>query len=118
MSTRQNTRKGKQVGKAGRQGQPSMGIEHEQPHILQGGTAQVPLIHGGAPFLRTRQEGPSRRTMDKTKPSNPFSIAQIPNFPEGLALVVPPSSCKKVYRVEQIYLILVLVGTKTHKFQP
>jgi len=118
MSTGQNTRKGKHVGKAGRQGQPSMGIEHEQPHILQGGTAQVPLIHGGAPFLRTHQEGPSRRTMDKTKPSNPFSIAQIPNFPEGLALVVPPSSCKKVYRVEQIYLILVLVGTKTHKFQP
>ncbi|XP_021304222.1 chromatin structure-remodeling complex protein SYD isoform X6 [Sorghum bicolor] len=85
MSTGPNTRKGKQVGKAGRQGQPSMGIEHEQPHILQGGTAQVPPIHGGAPFLRTHPEGPSGRTMDKTKPSNPFSMAQIPSFPEGLA---------------------------------
>ena len=95
MSTRQNTRKGKQVGKAGRQGQPSMGIEHEQPHILQGGTAQVPLIHGGAPFLRTHLEGPSGRTMEKTKPSNPFSMAQIPNFPEGLASSGAPIELQK-----------------------
>ena len=95
MSTGQNTRKGKQVGKAGRQGQPSMGIEHEQPHILQGGTAQVPLIHGGAPFLRTHPEGPSGRTMDKTKPSNPFSMAQIPNFPEGLASSGAPIELQK-----------------------
>lgn len=97
MSTGQNTRKGKQVGKAGRQGQPSMGIEHEQPHILQGGTAQVPPIHGGAPFLRTHPEGPSGRTMDKTKPSNPFSMAQIPNFPEGLASSGAPIESQKKY---------------------
>uniref|UniRef100_A0A804PWX0 Chromatin structure-remodeling complex protein SYD n=1 Tax=Zea mays TaxID=4577 RepID=A0A804PWX0_MAIZE len=96
ISTGQNTRKGKQVGKAGRQGQPSMGIEHEQqPHKLQGGTGQVPPIHGGAPFLRTRSEGPSGRTMDKTKPSNPFSMGQIPNFPEGLASTGAPIELQK-----------------------
>lgn len=95
ISTGQNTRKGQHVGKAGRQGQPSMGIEHEQPHTLQGGTAQVPPIHGGAPFLRAHPEGPSGRTIDKAKPSNPFSMAQIPNFPEGLASSGAPIELQK-----------------------
>ncbi|XP_062233157.1 chromatin structure-remodeling complex protein SYD-like isoform X2 [Phragmites australis] len=88
VSTGHNTRKGKQVGKAGRQGQPSMGVEHEQSHTVQSGTAQVPPSHGAAPFLRAHPEGPltsSGRTIDKTKPSNPFTMAQISNFPEGLA---------------------------------
>lgn len=100
ISTGHNTRKGKQVGKAGRQGQPSMGMEHEQPHSLQvqGGTAQVPPSHGGAPFLRAHPEGPlisSGRTIDKTKPSNPFTMAQIPNFPEGLASSGVPIELQK-----------------------
>ncbi|KAJ1258909.1 hypothetical protein BS78_10G112100 [Paspalum vaginatum] len=98
ISTGQNTRKGKQVGKAGRQGQPSMGIEHEQPHSLQGGTAQVPPLHGGAPFLRAHPEGQltnSGRTIDKSKPSNPFTMAQIPNFPEGLASSGVPMELQK-----------------------
>ncbi|KAL6631335.1 hypothetical protein ACP70R_028185 [Stipagrostis hirtigluma subsp. patula] len=88
ISTGQNTRKGKQVSNAGRQGQPSMGVEQEQSHSLQAGNAQVPPLHGGAPFLRAHQEGSlasAGRTVDKTKPSNPFTVAQIPNFPEGLA---------------------------------
>ncbi|CAL5047140.1 unnamed protein product [Urochloa decumbens] len=91
-----NTRKGKQVGKAGRQGQPSMGMENEQSHSVQGGTAQVPPLHGGAPFLRANPEGPltsSGRTIDK--PSNPFTMAQIPNFPEGLASSGVPIELQK-----------------------
>ncbi|PAN25126.1 hypothetical protein PAHAL_4G277400 [Panicum hallii] len=98
ISTGQNTRKGKQVGKTGRQGQPSMGMEHEQPRSLQGGTAQVPPLHGGAPFIRAHQEGAltsSGRTIDKTKPSNPFTVAQIPNFPEGLASSGVPIELQK-----------------------
>ncbi|RLN13374.1 chromatin structure-remodeling complex protein SYD-like isoform X3 [Panicum miliaceum] len=98
ISTGQNTRKGKQVGKAGRQGQPSMGMEHEQPRSLQGGTAQVPPLHGSAPFIRAHQEGAltsSGRTIDKTKPSNPFTVAQIPNFPEGLASSGVPIELQK-----------------------
>ncbi|OEL37669.1 Chromatin structure-remodeling complex protein SYD, partial [Dichanthelium oligosanthes] len=98
ISTGHNTRKGKQVGKTGRQGQPSIGMEHEQPHSLQGGTAQVPPLHGGAPFLRAHQEGPlmtSGRTIDKSKPSNPFTMAQIPNFPEGLASSGVPIELQK-----------------------
>ncbi|CAN6164379.1 unnamed protein product [Urochloa humidicola] len=93
-----NTRKGKQVGKAGRQGQPSMGMEHEQPHSVQGGTAQVPPLHGGASFLRANPEGQltsSGRTIDKTKPTNPFAMAQIPNFPEGLASSGVPIELQK-----------------------
>ncbi|CAN6198094.1 unnamed protein product [Urochloa humidicola] len=93
-----NTRKGKQAGKAGRQGQPSMGMEHEQPHSVQGGTAQVPPLHGGASFLRANPEGQltsSGRTIDKPKPSNPFAMAQIPNFPEGLASSGVPIELQK-----------------------
>ncbi|CAN6201890.1 unnamed protein product [Urochloa humidicola] len=93
-----NTRKGKQVGKAGRQVPPSMGMEHEQSHSVQGGTAQVPPLQGGAPFLRANPEGPmtsSGRTIDKTKPSNPFTMAQIPNFPEGLASSGVPIELQK-----------------------
>jgi hypothetical protein len=33
--------------------------------------------------------------MDKTKPSNPFSMAQIPNFPEGLASSGAPIELQK-----------------------
>ncbi|KAG2605134.1 hypothetical protein PVAP13_4NG113800 [Panicum virgatum] len=98
ISTGQNTRKGKQVGKAGRQGQPSMGMEHEQPRSLQAGTALVPPSHGGAPFIRAHQENAltsSGRTIDKTKPSNPFTMAQIPNFPEGLASSGVPIDLQK-----------------------
>lgn len=98
ISASQNTRKGKQVGQAGRQGQPSMGMEHEQPHSVQGGTAQVPQLHGGTPFLRANPEGPltsSGRTIDKTKLSNPFTMAQIPNFPEGLASSGVPIELQK-----------------------
>jgi len=98
VSTGQNTRKGKQVGKAGRQGQPSMGMEHEQPRSLQGGTALVPPLHGGAPFIRAHQENAltsSGRTIDKTKPLNPFTMAQIPNFPEGLGSSGVPIELQK-----------------------
>lgn len=97
ISAGHNTRKGKQVGQA-RQGQPSMGMEHQQPHSVQGGTAQVPQLHGGAPFLRANPEGPltsSGRTIDKTKPSNPFTMTQIPNFPEGLASSGVPIELQK-----------------------
>ncbi|KAL6861338.1 hypothetical protein ACP4OV_017038 [Aristida adscensionis] len=97
VSAGQNNRKGKQVGKA-RQGQPSMGVEQEQSHSLQGGTAQVPPLHGGAPFLRGHPEGPlasAGRPIDKTKPSNPFTAAQIPNFPEGLSSSGVPVELQK-----------------------
>lgn len=83
ISTGHNTTKGKQVGKAGRQGLPSSGVEH-QSHTLQGGTAQLPSLHGGAPSLRAHPEGPLTSS-GRTTPSNPFTMTQVPNFPEGLA---------------------------------
>ncbi|KAF8723657.1 hypothetical protein HU200_021617 [Digitaria exilis] len=101
ISAGQNTRKGKQVGQTGRQGQASMGMEHEQPHSVQGGTAQVPQLHSSTPFLRANPEGPltsSGRTIDNTKPSNPFTMTQIPNFPEGLASSGVPIELQKSMR--------------------
>uniref|UniRef100_A0A0D9WNZ5 Chromatin structure-remodeling complex protein SYD n=1 Tax=Leersia perrieri TaxID=77586 RepID=A0A0D9WNZ5_9ORYZ len=97
ISTGQNIRKGKQPGKAGAQGQPSRTVEHDQPHTLQVGSAQVPPLPSGAPFFRAHQEGPSAssgRTIDKTKPSNPF-MAQISNFAEGLASGNIPAELQK-----------------------
>ncbi|KAG8094264.1 hypothetical protein GUJ93_ZPchr0012g20724 [Zizania palustris] len=41
ISTGHNIRKGKQAGKAGTQGQPSSGVEHDQSHTLQVGSAQI-----------------------------------------------------------------------------
>jgi hypothetical protein len=78
------SRKGKQVGKAGRQGQPSSGVELEQSHTLQGGTGQVPSVHGGTPSLRAHPEG-LLTSAARTTPSNPFTMTQVSNFTEGLA---------------------------------
>uniref|UniRef100_A0A0D3GEZ7 Chromatin structure-remodeling complex protein SYD n=1 Tax=Oryza barthii TaxID=65489 RepID=A0A0D3GEZ7_9ORYZ len=98
MSTGQNIRKGKQPGKAGTQGQLSRTVEHDPSHTLQVGNAQVPPLPSGAPFFRAHQEGPSAssaRTIDKTKPSNPFTMAQISNFAEGLASGNIPAELQK-----------------------
>ncbi|KAL5224347.1 hypothetical protein ABZP36_010986 [Zizania latifolia] len=98
ISTGHNIRKGKQAGKAGTQGQPSSGVEHDQSHTLQVGSAQVPPLPSGAPFFRAHPEGPSAssgRTIDKTKPSNPFAMAHISNFAEGLASGNIPTELQK-----------------------
>ncbi|EMS62916.1 Transcription activator BRG1 [Triticum urartu] len=98
ISSGQNIRKRKQVGKAGAQGQPSRGAEPEQSHILQGATAQVPPLPGGASFFRAHQEGPpasAGRTIDNTKPSNPFAMSQVSNFAEGLASGSIPTELQK-----------------------
>ncbi|TVU11814.1 hypothetical protein EJB05_45419 [Eragrostis curvula] len=84
ISTGHNTRKGKLVGQSVGQGQPSTGVEHEQLHALQGGTAQAPSLHGGAPFQRAHPEGPLTSS-GRATPSNPFTMTQISNFPEGQA---------------------------------
>lgn len=98
ISSGQNIRKRKQVGKASAQGQPSRGVEPEQSHILQGATAQVPPVSGGASFFRSHQEGPpasAGRTIDNTKPSNPFAMSQVSNFAEGLASGSIPAELQK-----------------------
>ncbi|CAM0913347.1 unnamed protein product [Alopecurus aequalis] len=98
ISSGQNIRKKKQVGKSGAQGPPSRGVEPEQSHILQGATAQVPPLAGGASFLRTHQEGSpasAGRTIDNTKPSNAFTMSQAPNFAEGLASGNIPAELQK-----------------------
>lgn len=74
------------------------GVEHEQSHTLQGATAQVQPLPGGAPFIRAHMEGPSAsagRTIDKAKPSNPFTMSQISNFSEGLASGNIPAELQK-----------------------
>ncbi|KQK18704.1 chromatin structure-remodeling complex protein SYD isoform X2 [Brachypodium distachyon] len=88
ISTGQNARKKRQVGKAGSQGQPSRGVEPEQSHTLQGASGQVPPLPGGTSFFRAQQEGPpasAGRTVDGTKQSNPFTMSQVSNFAEGVA---------------------------------
>uniref|UniRef100_A0ACD5V8R8 Uncharacterized protein n=1 Tax=Avena sativa TaxID=4498 RepID=A0ACD5V8R8_AVESA len=98
ISSGQNSRKKKQVGKAGTQAQPPRGVEPEQSHILQGATAQVPLLPGGASFTRAHQEGSSAsagRSIDNTKPSNPFTMSQVPNFAEGMASGSIPAELQK-----------------------
>jgi hypothetical protein len=84
ISTGHNTRKGKQVGNAGGQGQPSSGVEHEQSHTHEGGETQVLSLHGGAPSLRAHPEG-SLPSVGRATPSNTFTMTQISNFPQGLA---------------------------------
>ncbi|KAL5199384.1 hypothetical protein ABZP36_020587 [Zizania latifolia] len=91
ISTGHNIRKGKQAGKAGTQGQPSRGAEYD-------GSAQVPPLPSSAPFFRAHSEGPSAlsgRTVDKTKPSNPFTMAHISNFAEGLTSGNVPTELQK-----------------------
>jgi hypothetical protein len=94
ISSGQNVRKKKQGGKAGTQGQPSRGVEPE----LQGATAQVPPFPGGASFLRAHQEGhpaSAGRSIENTKPSNLFTMSQVPNFAEGLASGNIPGELQK-----------------------
>ncbi|KAM0917906.1 hypothetical protein ACQ4PT_009309 [Festuca glaucescens] len=98
ISSGQNIRKKKQVGKAGTQAQPSKGVEPEQSHLLQGATAQVPPLPGGASFIRAHQESSpasAGRSIDNTKPSNPFAMSQVPNFAEGLASGSIPAELQK-----------------------
>ncbi|KAM0895533.1 hypothetical protein ACQ4PT_023792 [Festuca glaucescens] len=98
ISSGQNIRKKKQLGKAGTQGQPSKGVEPEQSHLLQGTTAQVPPLPGGASFIRAHQESSpasAGRSIDNTKPSNPFAMSQVPNFAEGLASGSIPAELQK-----------------------
>ncbi|XP_006655973.2 chromatin structure-remodeling complex protein SYD isoform X1 [Oryza brachyantha] len=98
MSTGHNIRKGKQPGKAVTQSQPSRTVEHDQSHTLQVGNAQVPPLPSGATFFRAHQEGPSAssgRTIDKNKPSSPFTMAQISNFAEGLSSGNIPAELQK-----------------------
>ncbi|XP_051203890.1 uncharacterized protein [Lolium perenne] len=98
ISSGQNIRKKKQLGKGGTQGQPSKGVEPEQSHLLHGGTAQVPPLPGGASFIRAHQESSpasAGRSIDNTKPSNPFAMSQVPNFAEGLASGSIPAELQK-----------------------
>ncbi|WOK94287.1 hypothetical protein Cni_G02989 [Canna indica] len=76
----QNTRKGKQTIKGGRQGELKAG-ERDQPNTQQSSR----LLSGAVAPFRSKQEGSeavTERTIDSSKKSNPFSLNPISKLPD------------------------------------